>query len=116
MMKEKIIAFFKRIGRIIRYWIWKRPISKPEPLKATEVIEHWTVIDYHGQRINLHKHEVPMFNALPRNDKRAMAKRFEIMEKKGQIKFTEIDGKMTCIYVRDYERRAEKQKAEESGK
>jgi len=111
-MKERIIKIFRRIGRWLRFWFWKRPISKPEPLTAKEVINHWTVIDYNGQKINIHKHEVPMFNALSRKDKRAMAMRFEVMERKGQIKFMEIDGKMTCVKNLDYERRAQKKKAE----
>lgn len=114
-MKERIIEIFRRIGRWLRYWFWKRPVDKPEPLTAKEVIDNWTVIDFHGQYINLHKNEVPMFNALSRKDKRAMARRFYLLEKKGEIKFIEIDGKMTCVRNLNYNRRAEKKKAEEHG-
>jgi hypothetical protein len=114
-MRERIIEALKRIGRWFRYWFYRRPVSKPEPLTAKEVVDHWTILDYHGQKINLHKHEVPMFNALSRKDKRAMALRFQVMEKKGEIKFMEIEGKMTCVYNRDYDKRAEKKKALEHG-
>ena len=86
----------------IKFYFWTKPVSKPEPLKATEVIEHWTIIDYHGQKINLHKHEVPMWNALSRKDKRAMAQRFEVMEKKGLIRFETINGKTICIKNKQY--------------
>ncbi len=116
MTKEKIIEFFKRIWRIIWYWAWKRPVSKPEPLKAVEVIEHWTIVERKGQKIALHKHEIPMWNALPRKEKRQMALRVKAQEERGEIKFVEIDGKWTCIRNLDYNRRAEKQKAEEHGK
>ena len=113
--KEEIIRFFQRVMRWLRYWLWKNPISKPEPLKATEVVENWTVIMYNGQKINLHLHEVPLFHGLSRSDKRAMALRFEVMEKKGQIKFMEINGQMTCVRNLNYTRRAEKKKAEQNG-
>jgi hypothetical protein len=101
-MWSRIVTALESFGRWLRYWMWKHPVSKPEPLKATEVIEHWTIVDYHGQKINLHKHEVPMWNALSRKDKRAMAQRFEIQEKKGLIKFVEINGKITCVKNKQY--------------
>ena len=115
MTKDKIIEFFRRLWRVIKYWFWKKPVDKPEPLTAKEVVEHWTIITYKGQRIALHKHEVPMFNALSRREKRAMAMRVKAQEEKGEIKFMEIDGKMTCVRNLDYQRRADKKKAEEHG-
>lgn len=36
-----------------------------------------------------------------------MAQRFKIMEKKGQIKFVEINGQMTCIKNKDYDSKAD---------
>lgn len=114
-MKDRIVEVLKKILRWLRYWLWKHPVSKPEPLTAKEVVDHWTVVNYHGQKINLHKHEVPMFNALSRKDKRAMALRFKVMEQKGEIKFVEINGKVTCVRNIDYNRRAEKKKALEHG-
>jgi len=113
--KEKLITLLQRIKKWLRYWLWRRPVSKPEPLKATEVIDNWVIIDFHGQKINLHKNELKIWFASKRKDKRAMALRFKIMEKKGQIKFVEINGKLTCVYNRDYDKRAEKKKAEEHG-
>lgn len=105
-----MIKIIRKIIKFLKYWFWKKPVSKPEPLKATEVIKSWTVINYHGQNINLHNTEIPMFNALSRKDKRAMALRFQVMERKGEIKFIEIDGRMTCVKNLDYKRRAEKKK------
>lgn len=113
--KEQIIRFFERAMRWLRYWFWKRPVSKPEPLKATEVVQHWTIVECKGQRIALHQHEIPIWNAMSRKDKRQMALRVKAQEERGEIKFVEIDGKTTCVRNLDYQRRAEKKKAEENG-
>jgi len=113
--KEEIIRFFERVMRWLRYWLWKKPISKPEPLKATEVVENWTIVMCRGQRIGLHQHEIPIYNAMSRKDKRQMALRVKAQEERGEIKFMEIDGKMTCIRNLDYDRRAQKKKAEQHG-
>jgi hypothetical protein len=72
---------------------------------ATEVIDEWTVIDYHHQKINLRKSEVLAWNGLSRFDKRAMADRFKNLEKKKLIKFIEINGRMTCVKNLNYEAR-----------
>jgi hypothetical protein len=72
-MIKRIVTALKKFWGWLEYWFWKKPISKPEPLKATEVIEHWTIIDYHGQKINLHKNELAYWHGLSRKDKRAMA-------------------------------------------
>lgn len=114
-MKKRIIEIFRQIGRWFRYWFWKKPVSKPDPPKATQVIDQWLVVNYNGQRINLHKNEIKMFNAMPRKEKRAMARKFAGMEKRGDIKFIKINGKVTCVYNRDYDKRAEKKKAEQHG-
>jgi hypothetical protein len=105
-MKQKIITAIKRLWQFIRYYFWTKPISKPEPLKATEVIKYWSIVDYHGQKINLHNSEIAYWASMSRKDKRAMAKRFEILEKKGYIKFVEINGKWTCVKNKDYEAKA----------
>ena len=114
-MKEQIIKILKQIARWFRYWFWKRPVSKPEPLTAKEVVKNWTIVVVKGQRIALHEHEVPMFNAMSRKDKRQMALRVKAQEERGEIKFVEIDGKVMCVRNLDYQRRVEKKKAEESG-
>ena len=44
-----------------------------------------------------------------------MALRVKAQEERGEIKFMEIDGKMTCIRNLDYDRRAQKKKAEQNG-
>lgn len=89
-------------------WFWLEPTAKDKPLKATEVLKsHWICVKYHDQWINLRKSEVPLWNKLSRKDRRAMAQRFKIMEKKGQIKFVEINGQMTCIKNKDYDSKAD---------
>lgn len=95
----------KKIINWIVKWFWKVPVSKPEPLKATEVINYWTIINYHGQKINLHNSEIGMWSRMSRKDKRAMALRFEVMERKGLIKFMEINGHLTCVKNKDYGRK-----------
>jgi hypothetical protein len=91
-----------RIGRWIRYWLWERPVSKPEPPKLTDVQKNYVVIKYHNQMINLHVNEIPLWNKMNRHDRRGMARRFEEMEKDGRIRFEKINGRMICIKNRDY--------------
>jgi predicted HD phosphohydrolase len=101
-----MVTFLKKIWQRIRYWFWIKPVSRPEPLKATDVINQYVVIEYKGQKINLRKTELLMFENLSRQQKRAMARKFEIMEKKGQIRFEEINGKLTAIRNKNYEEQA----------
>jgi hypothetical protein len=84
-------------------WFWTKPTSKPPPLKATDVINQYICIDYKGQWVNLRKVELPLWNRLSRFDKRAMALRFKVMERKKILKFVEIKGKMTAIFEKNYE-------------
>lgn len=105
-MDQKINNFKVMIKKIIDwlvYWLWIRPISRPKPPKATEVTDQYVCIDYKGQWVNMKKTELPAWNKMGRKDKRGMARRFTIMEKKGQVKFTEINGKVICIKNKDYE-------------
>ena len=81
-------------------WFWNKPTDKAPPLKATDVINQYTCIKYKNQWINLKKHEVAMFNAMSRIDKRAMADKFKIQQKKGNIEFKEINGQMTFVKKR----------------
>jgi len=99
------MKFLKRIWHFLKKYFWKRPTG---PERATQALSRYTVIVYKGQRINLEKDEVEMFYALARSDKRAMAKKFEKMEKAGKVKFMEIKGVLTCVYNRDYEKRINK--------
>ncbi len=87
-------------------WFWLKPTDpKDPPIKATQVLHNYICIKYHGQWINLLKSEMIMWNGLSRKDKRAMGKRFHYQEKKGHIRFVEINGKMTCIKNKNYEAR-----------
>lgn len=94
-----ILAFLKK-------WFWIKPTSKPEPLMAKDVLSNYTCLKYKGQWINLKTHEIPMFNAMARQDKRAMMLKFKTMQLKGQIVFREVNGKMTCIKNKHYESKA----------
>ena len=96
---RQIIQWFKK-------WFWTEPTAKDKPIKATEVLKsHWICVKYHDQWINLRKSEVEAWNRMSRKDRRAMAQRFAVMERKGKIKFVEINGQMTCIKNKDYENR-----------
>jgi hypothetical protein len=44
---------------------------------------------------------------MSRKDRRAMAQRFAVLEKKGKIKFVEIEGQMTCVKNKDYANKAD---------
>ena len=96
---KKIIKFLKWV----KYMFWTKPVQKPEPPKATDVIQNWIIVEYHGQKINLHKNELGLWNGLSRADKRAMSLRFKVMEKKGEIRFEVINGKEICIRNKNYE-------------
>ena len=100
-----ILTYLKKVVRAIWYWLLRRPISKPEPVKATAVVDEYVTIDYRGQLISLRKSELQAFNALSRKDKRAMAKRFEVMQKKKQIIFQQIGNKVIAIRNKDYANR-----------
>lgn len=102
-MKQIIRQLLDFLVRIF----WTRPTDKPEPFKATEVIHLYTCVQYKGQWINLRKTELKAFDAMARSDKRAMALRFKQQVKKGHLKFVEIDGQMTCIKTKSYERKAD---------
>lgn len=102
-MKKIIRQFFS----FLKKWFWIHPISKQEPLKATDVQNNYTCIKYKGQLINLKISQVAAFVAMSRFDKRAMAKRFEILQKKGKIRFEKIKGKIICIKNKDYEGKAD---------
>lgn len=93
---RQILDFLKKL-------FWTVPTEEPEPFKATEVIHLYTCIKYKGQWVNLKTEEIPLFEAMARSDKRAMAQRFAVLVKKRKVKFMEIEGKMTCVKNRNYE-------------
>ena len=100
------------INKIIKKILWwiKFLFGKAEttPIKAKDVVNNWIVIKYHDQNICIRKSEIVMWNKLGRNDRRAMAQRFKVMEKKKQIRFQEIEGKTVAIWNKDYQERAER--------
>ena len=106
-----------RIQRWIRRWWFKYLSSNPIPEKRlpdpeepmlTDVEKLYEVIEYGGQRINLHKHvEKPKFEKMSREQKRKLREHWRRMEKKGIIKFIEVNGKLICVKNKNYEPRAE---------
>jgi len=97
----------KKIIQWIKKWFWTKPTSPPpkeKPIKVMgeQVFKEWFVIEYHGQKINLHRNEIPLWNKLNRKDRRAMARKTEIQEKKGLIRFEKIDGRWICLKNKDY--------------
>jgi hypothetical protein len=103
-----ILSYLKKAIRAIWYWLLRRPISKPEPVKATEVVDEYDVVEYSGQKISLRLSEIRIFNAMSRKDKRAMAHKFKALEKKKKIIFQKIGDKTVAIWNKDYNSRIEK--------
>jgi hypothetical protein len=97
---------------MIVFWLWRKPTEKPErtpplKIKAVEVAHAYMILQYHGQHINILQTEYEFWKAMSRKDKRAMAKKFEIQEKKGHIKFVEIEGKLICVKNKPYGEKAD---------
>ena len=109
-LSVKLIAMkiIRHILHWLKKWFWTKPTAKPEEPKATEVIQNYICVKYHDQWINLRKGaEVNAWNRMSRKDRRAMAQRFAVLEKKGKIKFVEIEGQMTCVKNKDYANKAD---------
>ena len=104
---KQIIKAIKRFLEWVRFWLWYKPIEKPVPdtpykLKATEVAKEYMVVTYHGQRINMHVLQYPIWKASSRKDKRAMRDKFAKLEKQGKIIFQEVEGKLVAIKNKTY--------------
>ena len=88
----------------LKKWFWIKQVSKSPPPKATEYVHNYICIKYHDQFINLRKGpETEAWNRMSRKDRRGMAQKFRMMEKKGKIKFVEINKVMTCVKNKSYE-------------
>jgi hypothetical protein len=116
MTKEKVLTAIRNILAWIKLWLWTKPVSKPpkaEPIrtKGEQVFDNYMVIHYHGQRINVEKTiEYPAWKFSSRADKRATAERYRVLEKKGYIRFEEINGKLICLKNKNYQEMADKKK------
>jgi hypothetical protein len=96
-----------QILKKLKYLFWDKPVRKPPKetpirVRGEQVFDDYVVFEYKKQQINLRKSELPIWDALSREDKRAMAKRFEVMEKKGLIRFEMINGKRICLKNKSY--------------
>ena len=92
----------RKILQFLRDWLWSKPTEEDQEPKATEVIQHFVCVKYKDQWINMRKSEIQAWNNMSRKDRRAMALRFKVMEKKGKVKFVRINGQMTCVKNKDY--------------
>jgi len=95
------MKLIRQLISFLRKLLWHK-------LKAVDVLDRWYCIQYKRQWVSLRKSELVAWSRMSRKDKRAMAKRFEILQKKGHIKFVEIKGKMICIKSKDYESKSDK--------
>jgi hypothetical protein len=103
LLKNRSMNIVRQIIQWFKKWFWTEPTAKDKPIKATQVLHNYVCVKYKDQWINLRKSEITMWNNLSRKDRRAMAQRFAILEKKGKIRFEKINGRMTCIKNKDYE-------------
>lgn len=113
---------FNRISRIRRWWSnylrsnplsVKGPLPEPEVPMLTDVANEYEVITWQGQRINLHKTlEKPRFDKMNRDQKRTVKENWKRMERKGKVKFIEVNGRLICILNRDYDSRADRKAAQ----
>jgi len=103
-MIRKIV---RQLSAFLRKWFWTKPTEKPREPKATQVIHNYICVKYRDQWINLRKSEIEAWNRMSRKDRRAMAQRFAVLQKKGKIKFVEINGQMTCVKNKDYGNKAD---------
>jgi len=109
----KILSAVKKFFLWFYYLIWEKPVT-PEPeekfrLKAQELnLENaFTVIEYKGQRINLNKHQLTSFHNMNRQAKRQVLEYWRNLERKGHIRFVEINGQVVAVKNKDYEAKAD---------
>ena len=69
-----------------------------------QVFNEYVVIDYHGQKINLHRNEIALWRRMSRKDKRAMALKFKKQVAEGKIVFATINGREICLKNKKYEK------------
>lgn len=101
-LNKTAMKLIRQFISFIVKWLWKKPTEK-ERLKATDVCNEYQCVEYKGQLINLKKTELPMWEAMARSDKRAMALKFKKQQEKGYIKFIKINGQDVCVKNKDYE-------------
>ena len=101
----------KKLFNWIKKWFWDEqikelPKDKPIRIKGSEVFHEYVVLNYHGQKINLHQNEIPLWNKMSRKDKRAMALKFKKQVAEGKIVFATINGKEICLKNKKYAEQA----------
>jgi len=109
----KILSAVKKFFLWFYYLIWEKPVTPvPEEkfrLKAQELnLENvYTVIEYKGQRINLNKYQLEAFYKMNRQAKREVLEHWKKLEKKGHIRFVEINGQVVAVKNKNYESKAD---------
>lgn len=90
----------------LRRWIvdrlWNRPVGPPPPYKASEVVDQFTIIEYHDQEICMTHGEAKLFNNLPRKEKRLQARKFKERLDRGEIVWKTAGGKRIAVKNKDY--------------
>ncbi len=119
-MIQQVLTALKRFWEWLRRWFWDKPTSKPIPekpirVKAEEIIDEFVVIKYHDQRINLRRMDIPRWNRMNRNQRRAMSNYFKKLEKRGLVRFEVINGRLTCVKNKDYQALADMAKEQKNG-
>ena len=114
-MMQQIVSALKKLGRWIRHTPpeipKEKPVpEKPTPLKGDKVFNEYLVVEYHNQKISLHKSQVPIWNAMSRKEKRIMADKFKKQIDNGKIRFELINNKWICLKNRDYEAKSNNKK------
>lgn len=109
----KILSAVKKFFLWFYYLLWEKPVT-PEPedkfrLKAQELnLENaYTVIEYKGQRINLNKKQLQAFHNMNRQAKRQVLEYWRNLERKGHIRFVQINGQTVAVKNKDYESKAD---------
>ena len=102
---KKIISWIKVRSNL------EKPLTPPPQPKAVDVVDQYIVTKYHNQNICLRKTEIQAWNRMDRKNRRAMARKFEMMEKRGEIRFEKINGRMVAIKNKDYEAMANTRKS-----
>jgi len=109
----RILSAIGRFFIFLKQWLWDKPITPlPEEKKKFKAQEldlknFYTVIEYKGQRINLNKHELTAFQNMNRSAKRQVLEHWKKLEKKGHVRFQEVNGQLVAIKNKDYESKAD---------
>ena len=106
MIKQIVSAlskFWKRFQQRPQEVPMVKPVpQKPAPIKGQQVFDNYLVVEYKGQKVSLHKNQIPIWNDMSRKDKRIMAEKFKKQIALGNIRFELINNKWICLKNKNY--------------